>query len=313
MKAAQINKYGSTDGIEINTNTQKPSPSVGHLVIEVHAAGVNPIDWKICEGLRKERLDLKFPITLGMDFSGVVTEVGERVSGFKKGDQVYGQSSVFNGEPGTFAEFVFVDQERTALKPTKINYIEAAAVPLAAVSAWQGLVDHMGLSKGQKILIHGGAGGIGSFAIPLAKYLGAYVATTVSAENKQHVKDLGADEVIDYKNQSFDEILRDYDAVFDTVGGETYVKSFKILKNGGTIVSMLEQPRPELMAKNNVKAIAEFTDVNSERLAKVADLIDKGILKIQVDKTFPLDKASEALLYLKTGHPRGKVVLKIKE
>ena len=239
--------------------------------------------------------------------------MGEGVSDFKKGDQVYGESSVFNGEPGAFAEFVSVDQNRTAHKPKKVNHIQAAAVPLAAVSAWQGLVDHMGLTKGQKILIHGGAGGIGSFAIPLAKYLGAYVATTASADNKKLVINLGADEVIDYKNQSFDEILRDYDAVFDTVGGETYVNSFKVLKKGGIIVSMLEQPRPELTEKNNVKAIAEFTDVNSESLAKVADLIDKGILKIQVDKTFPLENASEALVYLKTGHPRGKIVLEIKK
>ncbi len=313
MKAAQINKYGSSDGVKINTNAHKPFLTEGHLLIEVHAAGVNPVDWKICEGHLKQRLDLTFPITLGMDFSGVVVEVGEGVTDFKEGDEVYGQSSVFNGKAGTFAEFVSADQKRTAHKPKKTNHIEAASIPLAAVSAWQGLVDHMGLSKGQKILIHGGTGGIGGFAIQLAKHLGAYVATTVSTENKQLAKDLGADEVIDYKNQSFDEILHDYDAVFDTVGGETYVNSFKVLKDGGVIVSLLESPRPELEANKSVRAIAEFTQVNSERLVKVADFIEKGILKVRVDKIFPLDKASEALAYLKTGHPRGKVVLKIKE
>lgn len=313
MKAVQINQYGNIEDIEINKNAPKPHPSAGRLLIEVHAAGVNPVDWKICEGRLKERLDLKFPLTLGMDFSGVVTEIGEGVSHFKKGDEVYGQSSIFNAESGAFAEFVTVDEKRTAQKPKKINHIEAAAVPLAAVSAWQALVDHMGLSKGQKILIHGGTGGIGTFAIQLAKYLGAYVATTVSPENEQHAKDVGADEIIDYKNQAFDEILHDYDAVFDTVGGETYVKSFKILKKGGVIVSLVEHHRPELNATNSIRAISEFTQVNSERLAKVAELIEKGVLKIHVDKTFPLEKASEALQYLKTGHPRGKVVLKIKD
>lgn len=313
MKAAQINKYGSPDVIEINKNASKSNPSAGQLLIEVHAAGVNPIDWKICEGFRKERLTVKFPLTLGMDFSGVVAEVGEGVSRFKKGDHVYGESGVFTGGPGSFAEFVSTDEKMTALKPEKFNHIEAAAVPLAGASAWQALVDHMNLSKGQKILIHGGAGGIGSFAIPLAKYLGAYVATTASEEGIKHVKDLGADEVIDYKTQSFDNILKDYDTVFDTVGGETYEKSFKILKKGGIIVSMLEQPRPELLAKYGVRAVGQFTQVNSERLSKLSDLIDKGIIKVHVDKTFPLDKTAEALIYLKSGHPRGKVVIKIKE
>jgi NADPH:quinone reductase-like Zn-dependent oxidoreductase len=311
MKAAQINKYGSTKDVEINQNARKPLLTTGHLIVQVYAAGVNPVDWKICEGLLKERLDLQFPITLGMDFSGVVREVGEGVSEFKEGDEVYGQSSIFNSESGAFAELVAVDKKRTAHKPKKISYEEAAAVPLAAVSAWQGLVDHMHLTKGQKILIHGGTGGIGGFAIQLAKHLGAYVATTVSADNKQQAKDLGADEVIDYKNEAFEDLLHDYDAVFDTVGGETYVKSFKVLKNGGVIVSLLEHHRPELNATNSIRAISEFTQVNGDRLEKVAELIDKGILKIHIDKAFPLDKASKALEYMKTGHPRGKVVLKI--
>src|ERR1700722_15017374 len=185
MKAAQINKYGHADVVEINKNAPQPSLSDGKLLIEVHAAGVNPVDWKIREGYMKERAPLKFPLTLGMDFSGVVTDIGKSVSGFKKGDEVYGQSSVFKDGPGSFADFILADEDRTALKPKKINHIEAAAVPLAAISAWQALVDYMGLSKGQKILIHGGTGGIGQFAIQLAKHLGAQVATTVSTENKK--------------------------------------------------------------------------------------------------------------------------------
>ena len=169
------------------------------------------------------------------------------------------------------------------------------------------------ISKGEKILIHGGAGGIGSIAIQLAKHLGAYVATTVSAKDMQYVKELGADEAIDYKNQKFEDMLNDYDAVFDTVGSETYIRSFKVLRKGGIIVSMLEQPRPELMEQYGVKAIGQLTQVNSERLSKLAELVDQRVIKVNVGKTFPLEQAGEALVYLQSGHPQGKVVLKMKK
>ena len=182
------------------------------------------------------------------------------------------------------------------------------------VSAWQALVDIIGLSKGQKILIHGGAGGVGSIAIQLANYLGAYVATTVSEKDKQFVKDLGADEIIDYKTQTFEDLLspNDYYAVLDTVGGETYSRSFKILKRGtGIIVSTLEQPNQELMEKFGVKAIFVSSQVNRERLTKLAQWVDQNNVHVNVDKTFPLDDAANALEYQKDGHPRGKVVLAI--
>jgi NADPH:quinone reductase-like Zn-dependent oxidoreductase len=174
-------------------------------------------------------------------------------------------------------------------------------------------VDHIGLSRGEKILMHGGAGGIGTIAIQLSKYLGAYVATTVSAKDIPYVKELGADEAIDYKNQSFENLVHEYDAVYDTVGGETYAKSFKVLNKGGIIVSMLEQPRSDLMEQYEVNAIGQFTQVNSERLSKLAELVEKRAIKVHVEKTFPLEQAGEALAYLQNGHPRGKVVLKIKE
>ncbi|MCZ7356710.1 MAG: NADP-dependent oxidoreductase [Candidatus Methanoperedens sp.] len=311
MKAAQIKKYGGSEVVEINKNAPKPTVSRGQLLVEVYAAGVNPVDWKIREGYMQQMMPLKFPATLGMDFSGVIVEVGEGISGFKKGDEVFGQASVLNG--GSFAEYASADAKATARKPKNFSHVEAAASPLTGVSAWQALVDHMGLSKGKKILIHGGAGGIGTIAIQLAKNLGAYVATTASAKDLQYVKELGADEAIDYKNQSFDNLIRNYDAVFDTVGGETYVKSFTVLKKGGIIVSMLEQPRSELMKRYGVNAIAQFTQVNSERLSKLAELADKRVVKVHVDKTFPLEEAVEALEYLQNGHPRGKVVLKIKK
>jgi len=309
MKAAQINKYGGSEVVEINKNAPKPAVLPGQLLVEVYAAGVNPIDWKIREGY----IPLKFPATLGGDFSGVIAEVGEGVSGFKKGLEVYGYASVLGGGSGSFAEFVLADAKVIAVKPKNITHIEAGALPLTGVSAWQALVDHIGISRGEKILIHGGAGGIGSIAIQLARHLGVYVATTVSAKDMQYVKELGADEAIDYKNQKFEDMLHNYDAVFDTVGSETYIRSFKVLRKGGIIVSMLEQPRPELMEQYGVKAIGQLTQVNSERLSKLAELVDQRVIKVNVGKTFPLEQAGEALVYLQSGHPQGKVVLKMKK
>lgn len=313
MKAAQINNYGGSEVVKINDNAPKPTVSQGQLLVEVYAAGVNPVDWKIREGYMRQMAPLKFPATLGGDFSGVVAEVGEGVSSFKKGDEVYGQASITRGGSGSFAEFASADVNTTAPKPKNTSHVEAAALPLTGVSAWQALVDHIGLSRGEKILIHGGAGGIGSIAIQLAKYLGAYVATTVSAKDIPYVKELGADEAIDYKNQSFEELVHDYDAVYDTVGGETYARSFKVLKKGGIIVSMLEQPRSDLMEQYRVNAIGQFTQVNSERLSKLAEFVEKRAIKAHVEKTFLLEQAGEALAYLQNGHPRGKVVLKIKK
>jgi alcohol dehydrogenase len=198
-----------------------------------------------------------------------------------------------------------------AHKPNSLSHVEAAALPLVSVSAWQALMENIGLSKDQKILIHGGSGGIGSIAIQLAKYLGAYVATTVSANDKQFVQELGADVVIDYKAQTFEDLLHDYDAVFDTVAGETYRRSFKVLKKGGIIVSMLEQPNSELMNQYGVKAIFQFTQVNKERLTKLAQWVDQNNIRVNVEKTFSLDDAGKALDYLKDVHPRGKVVLAV--
>ena len=314
MEAVQINKYGGSEVVEINKNAPKPTVTQGHLLIEVNAAGVNPVDWKIREGYMQQMVQLKFPATLGGDFSGIVTEVGEGVPGFKKGDEVYGNASILGGGSGSFAEFISADTSTTAHKPENVSHVEAAALPLTGISAWQALVEHIGgLSRGKKILVHGGAGGIGSIAIQLARHLGACVAATASAKDLQYVKKLGADRVIDYKNQKFEDMLRNYDAVFDTVGGETYTRSFNVLKRGGMIVSMLEQPRPELMKQYGVNAIGQLTQINSERLSKLAELVKNRVIKVHVDKTFPLKQAGEALAYQQKGHPRGKVVLKIKE
>jgi NADPH:quinone reductase-like Zn-dependent oxidoreductase len=311
MKSVQINKYGSSEVIEINQSTSEPTISSGKVLVIIKAAGVNPADWKIREGGLQQLVSLQFPSTLGIDFSGVIKQVGEGVSpsDFKQGDEVYGQAGVINGGSGAFAEMALANTESIANKPKRLSHAEAAGLPLVGVSAWQALVENIGLSKGQKILIHGGAGGIGSIAIQLAKYLGADVATTVSINDKQFVQELGADQVIDYKTQTFEDLLHDYDAVFDTVGDETYRRSFKVIKKGGVIVSMLDQPDSELMNQYGVKAIFQFTQADRERLTKLTQWVDENNIRVNVEKTFLLDEAGDALDYQKDVHPRGKVVL----
>ena len=317
MKSARIKGYGSTrDVIEIEQNAPVPKDrSEGKVLVKIKAAGVNPIDWKISEGYMQQVMPIEFPTTLGWDFSGIVEKAGAGVSDIKQGYEVYGQSSVVIGGSGAFAEMALANADNIARKPITLRHEEAAGLPTVGVSAWQALVDIIGLSKGQKILIHGGAGGVGSIAIQLAKYIGAYVATTVSEKDKQFAKEeIGADEIIDYKTQTFEDVLtsHDYDAVLDTVGGETYSRSFKMLKKGsGIIVSTLEQPNQELMEKFGVKAIFEYSQVTRERLTKLAQWVDQNNVRVNVDKMFPLDDAAKALEYQKDGHPRGKVVLAI--
>jgi alcohol dehydrogenase len=315
MKSIQIKRYGGSDVMEVNNATAEPNPSSGKILVNVKASGVNPIDWKIREGYMQQMIPLQFPSTLGMDISGVIKQVGENIpSDFKQGDEVYGQASVFRGGSGAFAELALADKDTIAHKPKKLNHEEAAALPLVGVSAWQALTENIGLSRDKKILIHGGAGGIGSIAIQLAKQLGAYVATTVSTNDKQFVLGLGAEKVIDYKIENFEDTTQDYDydAVFDTVGGDTYRRSFKVLKKGsGIIVSMLEQPNSDLMNQYGVKAIFLFTQVNRERLTKLAEWLDQNNIKVNIDKTFSLEEAARALDYQKDVHPRGKVVLTV--
>jgi len=311
MKSAQINKYGSSEVIEINQNTPEPTVSLGKVLVTIKAAGVNPVDWKIREGVMQKVVSLQFPSTLGIDFSGVIKQVGEGGSppDFKQGDEVYGHAGVISGGSGAFAEMALASVKSIANKPKKLDYSEAAGLPTVGVSAWQVLTEVIELSKNQKILIHGGAGGIGSIAIQLAKNLGAYIATTVSANDKPFVQELGADLIIDYKSQTFEDLLQDYDAVFDTVGGDTYKNSFKVLKKGGMIVSMLEQPDSELMNQYGVKDIFQFTQADKEHLTKLAQWVDENNIRVNVDKEFSLDEVANELDYQMNVHPRGKVIL----
>jgi NADPH:quinone reductase-like Zn-dependent oxidoreductase len=313
MKAIQIKKYGSNDMVEVNETASVPNISPGKILVNIVATGVNPVDWKIREGYMQQIMPLQFPSTLGVDFSGVVKQPEEDApSDFKQGDEIYGQASVFSGGTGAFAELALANKDSIARKPKTLNHLEAAALPLVGVSAWQALVEYTGLSKDKKILIHGGAGGIGTIAIQLAKHLGAYLATTVNACDKQFVQELGADQVIDYETENFEDLVHDYDAVFDTVGGETYKRSFKVLKKGsGMIVSTLEQPNSELMNQYGIRAVFLLSQVNRQRLTKLAEWVDQNNIKVNIDKTFSLGEAAKALDYQKEGHPRGKVVLTI--
>ena len=314
MKSIQIKRYGKSDVVEINNTASVPDVSTGKILLNIKASGVNPVDWKIREGHFQQMIPLQFPSTLGMDFSGIVKQVGEKdmSSDFKQGDEVYGQASVFSGGSGAFAELALANKDSIAHKPKTLNHLEAAGLPLVGVSAWQALVETIGLSKDQRILIHGGAGGIGSIAIQLAKHLGAHVTTTVSANDKQFVQQLGGDQIIDYKKENFEDVIHDYDAVLDTVGSETYKRSFEVLKKGnGIIVSMLEQPNEELMSQHGIKAVFLFSQVNKQRLTNLAQWIDQNNIKVNIDRTFPLDEARKALDYQKDVHPRGKVVLTI--
>jgi alcohol dehydrogenase len=317
MKSAQIKGYGDSEVLEINPNAPSLNdPSESMVLVTVKSAGVNPSDWKLREGFFKEMAPLRFPATLGMDFSGVIEKVGEGVSSstpdLKQGDEVYGQAGVMAGGSGAFAEMALANADKIAHKPKTLTHEQAAGLPLVGVSAWQALVEIMRLTKGKRILIHGGAGGIGSISIQLAKHLGAYVVTTVSTNDVQFVKEeLGADEAIDYKTQTFENVLpHDFDAVFDTVGGETYTRSFKVLKRGdGVLVSMLEQPVQEIMDQFGVKALFLFSQANRERLTKLAEWVDQNNIRVNVERTFPLDEARAALDYQRDVHPRGKIVL----
>jgi NADPH:quinone reductase-like Zn-dependent oxidoreductase len=278
------------------------------VLVEVKAASINPFDLYFLAGNLQKMAPLPFPITLGGDFAGVVSQTSGQE--FAVGDQVYGSALILAGGSGSFAEYCSANVTSIAHKPKTIDFQKAAGLPLVGSSAVQALEEHMRLQKGQKVLIHGGAGGIGSVAIQIAKALGAYVATTVSTNDIPFVTQLGADQAVDYKTQKFEEIIKDFDGVYDTVGGQTTEKSFLVLKKGGILVSMLGQPSEELAQKYNVTAIGQRTKTNTDHLYRLAQFVDNGSIKPQVDKVFPLDQTKEAYMYMQDSH-RGKVVISI--
>lgn len=310
MKAAQINEYGDASVVTIQ-ETDKPVALDGQVLVEVRAASLNPFDTMVRSGMLKEMVPLEFPVTLGGDISGIVSDVGQGVEGLAVGDNVYGQANAVARNSGALAEYAVTKSSQLSTMPKNLNFEEAASLPLVGVSALQALTEHLNLQAGQKLLVHGGTGGIGSIAIQIAKHLGAYVATTVPKDALELAKNLGADEVIDYQSQDFSEIISDYDAVFDTVGGETFEKSLGVLKPNGTVVTMIAQFDEKDIAEKGVKAIYQSTQVTTERLNKLCELVDQGIVKPNVGASYTLDAIQEAFKARESGDITGKVVVKI--
>ena len=308
MKAAIVKAYGSK--VEV-TDIAQPALLADSVMIEVHATSVNPVDNLIRAGYLKGMLPLPLPYTVGNDVSGVITAVGKDVSGFKVGDAVFARPQSM--QSGTFAEFVMVKAADIAHKPANLSHEQAASLPLVALTAWQALVTKGNLQRGQKVLIHAGSGGVGSIAIQLAKHLGATVAATTSADNVDMVRALGADTVIDYKNQKFEDIVHDYDLVFDTLGGTTREKSYGVLKKGGLLVSIIAPADTSGAAeKLGVKSDLFFMWASGEQLAQIGKLAEQGVIKPLVDKTYSLDQAQDAFDYSQSGRAKGKIVVTLK-
>jgi NADPH:quinone reductase-like Zn-dependent oxidoreductase len=313
MKAVQISQYGDAQVLRVVTDAPKPVPGEGKVLIEVHAASLNPVDSAVRAGWFQKMVPLSFPATLGVDVAGVVVEAGPGVSNLRSADRVYGQASMLAGASGAFAEYASAWATQVARAPSGLSFVEAASLPLTGVSALQAIYEHFKLRKGQRILIHGGAGGIGIIAIQMARHLGAYVATTVSVEAVEYARSLGADQVIDYRKQNFAALLKDFDAVFDLVGGDTYRNSFAVLKKGGIILSMREQPDAELAGKHGVTAFALMTDISTARLDRISELVAAGKVKPHVYRVFPIEQAKDAFITRENGKIRGKIVLEVKK
>jgi alcohol dehydrogenase len=310
MKAAQIARYGHADAIMVN-EVDVPAAGPGQVLVEVHASSINPVDIYIREGKRQERYPLRLPVTLGYDVAGVVKHLGDGVTSLRLGDSVYGQAAVTAGGSGAFAEYAVAPAARLARMPRNLTFTDAASLPLVGVSAQQAVVEYMKVQPGQKVLIHGGGGGIGSVAIQIAKKAGALVAATATGDDLAFVKQLGADEAIDYRSRNFDEVLSGYDAAFDTVGGDTYARSFKVLKRGGILVSMTHPPKTDLPQRYGVTAVDENTRMDTEALDALTRLVEAGVVTPHVDRAYPLGRIREAFEDKErgAGRVRGKIAI----
>jgi NADPH:quinone reductase-like Zn-dependent oxidoreductase len=302
MQAVRIAEFGGPEVLRYET-LPVPEPGEDELLVRVAAAGVNPVDSKIRAGKYPAVQKDKLPYVLGRDVAGTVVKRGASVSRFAEGDIIFAMPAI---ERGGYAQYVLVREQEAAPKPKSLDLVAAGGVPLAALTAWQGLFVHGNLRKGQRVLIHGGSGGVGHFAIQFAKWKGAHVATTVSAENTGFVRRLGADEAIDYDRESFEDEVAEVDLVFDLVGGETQERSWIVLKTGGVLVSTLTQPSNERAAARGLRYTATES---GEDLAKIGELIDSGFVKPVITKTYPLAEAAAAQQFLQGQHPRGKIVL----
>lgn len=311
MKAIVIDNYGGKDQLK-EREVEKPAINEEQVLVEIYATSINPIDWKLREGYLKEMLPWEFPIILGWDAAGVVAEVGSNVKHFKVGDRVFTRPATTR--QGTYAQFVPVEATLLAHMPESMTFEEGAAIPLAGLTAYQCIVGFAELKKGEKVLIHAGAGGVGSMAIQIANSIGAYVATTASDKNDELVKSLGANRVINYREEDFSELLEDFDVVLDTMGGEVLDKSFKVLKKGGKLVSIAGQPSKEKAAHYEVKASDFWLDPSGEQLQQLANLFVSGELKPTVGHVFDFSEQGlkDAHELSETHHARGKIIIKVK-
>jgi NADPH:quinone reductase-like Zn-dependent oxidoreductase len=310
MKAIRIHNHG---GPEVLQYEEAPRPRLrsGEVLIRVHAAGVNPLDWKVRSGWFNGRVQLNLPLIPGWDVSGVVEEVGLSVSQFKKGDDVFAMADPTRD--GAYADYIAVREAALALKPKSLYHVRAAAVPLSALAAWQSLFDLGQLQAGQRILIHGGTGGVGQFAVQLAKWKGAHVLATASTRNQELLRKLGADETIDYTTERFEDVASNIDVVLDTVGGETQERSWRVLKKGGALISSVEPPSEEKATRFRVRGIMCSVQPDGAQLSRIAKLIDSANLKPIIDRILPLSEAQRAHELSENGRARGKIVLRVKD
>lgn len=307
MKAVRIHQFGGPE-VLMYEDAPRPQPGEGEVLIRVHAAGVNPVDWKTRQrGFR--RTDL--PMIVGWDASGVIESVGPGVSRFKPGDEVYAMTDL--ARDGTYAQFVVAREGAVAPKPATLDHTQAAAVPLAALTAWQALFDTAGLKEGQTVLIHGAAGGVGHLAVQLAKARGARVIGTASQPNHEFLRSIGCDEVIDYRTTRFEDVVKDADVVLDTVGGDTLERSYDAVKPGGFVVSIIGQPSEEKARQRGVRTARILVRPDGAQLAEIGSLIDAGKVKPVVTEVLPLTEAAKAHEMSQTGHTRGKIVLRVAE
>ena len=333
MQALTFKGYGKSPDVGFSAVPRPAALKANELLVQVHAAGLNPIDNMILTGMFKPVLHFQLPATIGSDLAGVVTEVGSQVTRFKVGDAVF--ASVFDTGTGTVAEFAVVAESAAALKPANLDFVQAASIPMVGLTSWQALKERAGIQPGQKVFIPAGSGGIGTFAIQLAKYFGAKVATTTSTKNLALVKSLGADQVVDYTKQEFDKVLLGYDMVLGTIRGDAIEKSLGILKPGSKIVSLvgpLDKAFAQARKLNFVlkfvfglmsrKIIAQakkrqvsysflFVRPDGAQLSDISTLLEAEQIKPVIDKVFPFEQAKDALDYLAQGRAKGKVVIKI--
>ena len=308
MKAIVIHQYGGPQVLKYE-DLPRPQPKDDQLLIRVIAAGVNPVDGMIRSGMFDKEGNRAFPIILGGDIAGVVEKIGSKIAKFKAGDPVFAYVSLDNN--GGYAQYALTTERETAPKPKSITYVQAAAVPIVALTAWQALMDSAQLSPGQTVLIHGGSGGVGSFAIQIAKARGAKVIATASTANQDLLKELGADVAIDYTKQKFEDVAKDVDVVLDSVGKDTLARSYGVLRKGGFIVSIVARLDQTELDKHGIHGATLSVDPNPDELAEIGKLIDQGKIKVVVSQTFPLSEAKKAQEQVATGHTRGKIVLKV--